>query len=104
MEPRCRICGCTWNTPCNPPCSWARTTKGEGPICSTCDAFRGVLDTFIERTGVKRAGLLRLWEETGDLHADDRAVLTKAGMDYLSSSSKRKASGARAHRAARSSS
>jgi hypothetical protein len=30
---RCRVCGCTYIEPCNPPCSWV-----DNDLCSTCHA------------------------------------------------------------------
>ena len=32
----CRICGCTDDDACNPPCSWVRDPALLGPLCSAC--------------------------------------------------------------------
>ena len=29
---KCRVCGCTYFNPCNPPCGWA-----EPHLCTTCE-------------------------------------------------------------------
>jgi hypothetical protein len=35
---QCQFCNCTYDRPCEPPCSWANR---EQTICSTCDRTIG---------------------------------------------------------------
>jgi hypothetical protein len=31
---KCRVCKCTWEQPCNPPCAWAPPAYGN--LCTAC--------------------------------------------------------------------
>ena len=43
-DQKCRVCGCSEDRACWPPCSWV---KGQGDICSTCnDAVRSLQEYF----------------------------------------------------------
>lgn len=43
---RCRVCKCTWEEPCNPPCSWTFPD-----LCSTCaDAAEAIAVTLTDWT------------------------------------------------------
>ena len=56
---RCKICGCTEQDPCNPPCAW--DTPG---VCTTCaTAAEALADWLREAVRPKKAALWREAEE-----------------------------------------
>jgi hypothetical protein len=55
---RCRVCGCTEDRACDPPCGWE---PGEGNVCSSCAA---VAAHIVEWMGVAlRANFTGLMRE-----------------------------------------
>ena len=58
---KCRVCGCTDRTPCNPPCNWV-----EEGLCSTClEAARALL---CWRQRAFKPGPNALWMELNRLY------------------------------------
>ena len=45
---RCRMCGCTDDHACEPPCSWA---PGRGNLCSSCLAVAAVVSEWATVVG-----------------------------------------------------
>ena len=43
---KCRMCSCTDNDACDPPCSWVPSDGG--PLCSTCASLLRALDRWLE--------------------------------------------------------
>jgi hypothetical protein len=59
LEPRCRICGCTYLRPCASGCGWA-----EGDLCTVCAGFREQLQEYVNDCNrVTAASLSRLLRE-----------------------------------------
>lgn len=58
---RCRMCGCTDNNACNPPCSWA---PGRSNLCSSCLVVAAVVAAW-EEIAVK-ANFAALKREVGN--------------------------------------
>lgn len=57
LEPRCRICGCTYQRPCASGCGWA-----EGDLCTVCAGFREQLREYVEECNrVTARSLTRLF-------------------------------------------
>ena len=59
---KCRICGCTEDRPCEPPCSWAHGGK-RGPLCSVCEEFIRSLRVYWESSGASKAGVARAYDD-----------------------------------------
>lgn len=51
---RCIFCSCTWQKPCDPPCSWHTDKNKEfsGPVCSSC--FTAINHLFSWMIGARR--------------------------------------------------
>jgi hypothetical protein len=47
---KCRVCKCTENHACNPPCSWAR---GRGNLCSSCAKLVDAIAAWSNNVAVK---------------------------------------------------
>ena len=59
LEPRCRICGCTYMRSCPGGCGWV-----EGDLCTLCAGFRETLQIYIEECNrVTASSLSRLFRE-----------------------------------------
>jgi hypothetical protein len=80
-DAKCRICGCSWLRPCDPPCSWTHK-RGEEPLCSVCNSFTWELARFIESTGASAAGLARLRKEAVNLMLTSGVELT-SGLERI---------------------
>jgi hypothetical protein len=53
-EQACRMCRCTWEAPCNPPCSWAPGTDSpSGPLCSSCKALADMVADWFTEIGLQ---------------------------------------------------
>ncbi len=46
---KCRVCGCSQNEPCNPPCGWARA---KGNLCTSCDDLAGNIREWMQDVAV----------------------------------------------------
>ena len=60
----CRVCRCSQDRPCEPPCGWAHQ-PGEQPICSTCVQFRRQMEAYLRSSGAMSAAVLRMYGEVG---------------------------------------
>ena len=69
--PRCRVCGCTWEEPCDPPCSWV----GNEDICSGCVTALRFMVKWAE--GAHRANLTALLREFRRLTRSVHSRLTR---------------------------
>jgi hypothetical protein len=55
-EQKCRVCGCTWNRPCEPACAWF-----DASLCTSCALVAEALAAWQE--GAYRANKAALWRE-----------------------------------------
>jgi hypothetical protein len=54
---KCRVCGCTEERPCEPPCAWDDL---EGDLCTTCDdAIAAIVEWAYAARRANRTALLR---------------------------------------------
>ncbi len=61
--PKCRVCGCTQENACNPPCGWQ---PGAGNLCTSCAYAVNVVAEWLAIAN--RPMIAPLLREAGEIH------------------------------------